>query len=110
MHKTGWYIDLRIVFTPSFEHEIPDLVYTIWISLEKKFGAVVNGVLKNFRRPTQEEAPSSGSGRRSAHTNGLLRAASNSSLSVQLLEYIITRTSVQEWRSPCRQGFNIVDA
>ena len=26
MHKTGCHLDLRIVFTPSFEHEIPNLV------------------------------------------------------------------------------------
>ena len=45
MHQTGWYIDLRIVFTPSFEHEIPNLVYNL-VSLEKKFGAIVNWVLK----------------------------------------------------------------
>ena len=46
MHKTGWYIDLRIVFTHSFEHEIPNLVFNL-VSLEKKFGAVVSWVLKN---------------------------------------------------------------
>ena len=46
MHKTGWYIDLRIVFTHSFEHEIPNLVFNL-VSLEKKFGAIVSWVLKN---------------------------------------------------------------
>ena len=45
MHKTGWYIDLRIVFTHSFEHEIPNLVFNL-VSLEKKFGAIVSWVLK----------------------------------------------------------------
>ena len=44
MHKTGWYIDLRIVFTHSFEHEIPNLVFNL-VSLEKKFGAIVSWVL-----------------------------------------------------------------
>ena len=29
MHKTGWYIHFRNVFTPSFEHEIPNLVYNL---------------------------------------------------------------------------------
>ena len=29
MHKTGKYVDLKIVFTPSFEHEIPNLVYSL---------------------------------------------------------------------------------
>ena len=29
MHKTGWYLDLRIVFIPSFEHEIPNLIYNL---------------------------------------------------------------------------------
>ena len=46
MHKTGWYIDLRIVFTHSFEHEIPNLVFNL-VSLEKKFGAIVSWVLNN---------------------------------------------------------------
>ena len=45
MHKTGWYIDLRIVFTHSFEHEIPNLVFNL-VSLEKKVGAIVSWVLK----------------------------------------------------------------
>ena len=45
MHKTGSYIDLRIVFTHSFEHEIPNLVFNL-VSLEKKFGAIVSWVLK----------------------------------------------------------------
>ena len=44
MHKTGWYIDLRIVFTHSFEHEIPNLVFNL-VSLEKKFGAIVSWIL-----------------------------------------------------------------
>ena len=44
MHKTGWYTDLRIVFTHSFEHEIPNLVFNL-VSLEKKFGAIVSWVL-----------------------------------------------------------------
>ena len=46
MHKTGWYIDLRIVFTHSFEHEIPNLVFNL-VSLEKKFGAIVSWVLNH---------------------------------------------------------------
>ena len=46
MHKTGRYLDFRIVFTPSLKHEIPNLVFNL-DSLEKKFGAVVNWVLKN---------------------------------------------------------------
>ena len=46
MHKTGWYIDLRIVFTHSFEHEIPNLVFNL-VSLEKRFRAIVNWVLKH---------------------------------------------------------------
>ena len=46
MHKTGGYIDLRIVFTHSFEHEIPNLVFNL-VSLEKKFGAIVNWVLNH---------------------------------------------------------------
>ena len=45
MHKTEWYIDLRIAFTHSFEHEIPNLVFNL-VSLEKKFGAIVSWVLK----------------------------------------------------------------
>ena len=49
MHKTGWYIDLRIVFTHSFEHEIPNLVFNL-VSLEKKFGAIVSWVF-NDRSP-----------------------------------------------------------
>ena len=48
MHKTGWYIDLRIVFTHSFEHEIPNLVFNL-VSLEKKFGAIVSWVLNKHR-------------------------------------------------------------
>ena len=46
MHKIGWYIDLRIVFTHSFEHEITNLVFNL-DSLEKRFGAIVNWVLNN---------------------------------------------------------------
>ena len=49
MHKTGWYIDLRIVFTHSFEHEIPNLVFNL-VSLEKKFGAIVSWVLNNLSK------------------------------------------------------------
>ena len=49
MHKTGWYIDLRIVFTHSFEHEFPNLVFNL-VSLEKKFGAIVSWVLEYFRK------------------------------------------------------------
>ena len=45
MHKTGWHIDLRIVITHSFEHEIPNLVFNL-VSLEKKFGAIVSWILK----------------------------------------------------------------
>ena len=48
MHKTGRYIDLRIVFTHSFEHEISNLVFNL-VSLEKKFGAIVNWVLKDCK-------------------------------------------------------------
>ena len=49
MHKTGWYLDFRIVFTPSFEHhEIPNLVYNL-DQVRKKFGAVVSWVLKKSR-------------------------------------------------------------
>ena len=46
MHKTGWYIDLRIVIAHSFEHEIPNLVFNYLVSLEKKIRAVVSWVLK----------------------------------------------------------------
>ena len=49
MHKTERYIDLRIVFTHSFEHGIPHLVFNL-ISLEKKFGAIVSWVLNGFFR------------------------------------------------------------
>ena len=28
-HKTGWYLDFRIVFSPSLKHEIPNLVYDL---------------------------------------------------------------------------------
>ena len=52
MHKTGWYIDLRIVFTHSFEHEIPNLVFNL-VSLEKKFGAIVSWVLNALSRGTK---------------------------------------------------------
>ena len=45
IHLEGWYLDFRIVFAPSFEHEIPNLVYNLRISLEKKFGAIVSWVL-----------------------------------------------------------------
>ena len=49
MHKTGWHLDLRIVFTPSFEHEqIPNLVYNLDQLIEKKFEAIVSWVLKCF--------------------------------------------------------------
>ena len=44
MQKTGWYIDLGIVFTHSCEDEIPNLVFNL-VSLEKKFGAIVSWVL-----------------------------------------------------------------
>ena len=54
MHKTGWYIDLRIVFTHSFEHEIPNLVFNL-VSSEKKFGAVVSWVLKKCLSGDDEE-------------------------------------------------------
>ena len=47
MHKTGWYLDFRLLFTPSLKHEIPNLVYNL-VSLEKKFGAIVNWVLKDL--------------------------------------------------------------
>ena len=47
MHKTGWYLDLRMVFTPSFEHEIPNLVYNLDQLIKKKFWAIVSWVLKN---------------------------------------------------------------
>ena len=55
MPKTGGYIDLRIVFTHSFEHEIVNLVFNL-VSLEKKFGAVVSWVLNNAtEKPSQED-------------------------------------------------------
>ena len=47
MHETGWYIDLRIVVTHSFEQEIPNLVFNL-VSLEKKFGAIVSWVLNYY--------------------------------------------------------------
>ena len=43
-HKTGWYLDFRAVLTPSLKHEIPNLVFNL-VSLEKRFGAIVNWVL-----------------------------------------------------------------
>ena len=43
-HKTGWYLDFRTVLTPSLKHEIPNLVFNL-VSLEKRFGAIVNWVL-----------------------------------------------------------------
>ena len=43
-HKTGNHLDFRIVFTPSFEHETPNLMYNL-VSLEKKIGAIVSWVL-----------------------------------------------------------------
>ena len=46
MHKTGWYLDFRLLFTPSLKHEIPNLVFNL-VSLEKKFGAIVSWVLNN---------------------------------------------------------------
>ena len=50
MHRTGWYIHFRIVFTPSFEHEISNLVYNEFlVSLEKKIGAIVSWVLHEWR-------------------------------------------------------------
>ena len=45
--KTGWYLDFRAVLTPSLKHEIPNLVSYL-VSLEKRFGAIVNWVLKYF--------------------------------------------------------------
>ena len=42
--KTGWYLDFRAVLTPSLKHEIPNLVFNL-VSLEKRFGAIVNWVL-----------------------------------------------------------------
>ena len=47
MHKTGRYLDFRIVFAPSFEHhEIPNLVYNLLGQLRKKiWGYYVSWVL-----------------------------------------------------------------
>ena len=48
MHKTGWYIDLRIVFTHSFERVKFQIWFSIWLAyLGKKFGAIVSWILKN---------------------------------------------------------------
>ena len=51
MHLAGWYLDFRIVFTPSLKHEIPNLVFNL-VSFENKFGAIVNWVLKNLSSTT----------------------------------------------------------
>ena len=38
MHLAGWYLEFRIVFAPSFEHEILNLVYNLDQLRKKNWG------------------------------------------------------------------------